>query len=112
MTSLRDKKSNRRGLYITEDDRLQVSPVQATSSTVLLCQYFCKWLKVEFLGYLEKWENYVVSVPNLSKRERQRIMLSKETISGWKMTGGIKSKETSEAKKQVTPLEKTSQFQN
>jgi hypothetical protein len=53
---------------------------------MVLCQ-FCKWLEDEFLGYLEEWENDAkVAKKDLSKEERNKTMLSEQTIEGLKIT--------------------------
>ena len=45
------------------------------------------WLKNEFLGYFDKWEDSVeTTYPNLTKTERNKMLMSRQTIDGLKMT--------------------------
>ena len=50
---------------------------------------FChcaQWLKETFLQYLTKWEEEVNTYTALTPIERERMLLSKETRDGLKMT--------------------------
>ena len=46
-----------------------------------------KWLEVTFLGYLDEWEVYANSQIGISEKERAKLMLSRETIEGLRITG-------------------------
>ena len=47
-----------------------------------------QWLKEEFLGYLDKWEAYTVKKqPTMGAEDRQKMMISAETVAGLKITG-------------------------
>ena len=49
---------------------------------------FSKFLEKDFLkNYLERWEQQVNNTPWLSKDEKKRLLLSNQTILGWKITG-------------------------
>jgi hypothetical protein len=45
-----------------------------------------KWLKEDFLGYLDKWEEYVNSLEK-SPMEKKMMMLPVETRTGLRITG-------------------------
>lgn len=69
-----------------DDDRLKVTAI--TNSILLTSNMHMQWLKDDFLGYLDKWEsNSVETQPTLEPDERQKMMLSAETIEGLKITG-------------------------
>ena len=42
---------------------------------------------VDFLGYLSAWEREVEAMPVLTKKEKQQMMLSRETREGLRITG-------------------------
>lgn len=46
-----------------------------------------QWLECEFLGYLKEWENYTEVQNDLTKEEKNKMMLSHETRQGLKITG-------------------------
>ena len=51
---------------------------------------FFQFLKKEFLeNYLGRWEQQVSETPGLTKEEKSRLLLSKQTILGWKITSNI-----------------------
>ena len=45
-----------------------------------------QWLQNEFLTYFDGWERYVNNIPNLSKKERSQMLLSKQTLTGLRFT--------------------------
>ena len=45
-----------------------------------------QWLQNEFLTYFDGWERYVNNIPNLSKKERSQMRLSKQTLTGLRFT--------------------------
>ncbi len=45
-----------------------------------------QWLEKEFLSYLDTWEKWAQSIPNLTKTERNNLLLSSETRQGLRMT--------------------------
>ena len=45
-----------------------------------------QWLEESFLPYLDEWEAGVASLKGLSKREKNRMQLSAETLLGLRMT--------------------------
>ena len=45
-----------------------------------------QWLETEFLNWLEEWEREVEALPNLSKSERSKFLLSHQTAEGLKIT--------------------------
>ena len=44
------------------------------------------WLQTFFLGWLEEWETEVNSLTGLSKHERNKLILAKQTMNGLKIT--------------------------
>ena len=46
-----------------------------------------QWLINDFMDYLRQWEAEVESRKDLTKSERNKMILPKETIDGLKMTG-------------------------
>ena len=46
-----------------------------------------QWLREDFLGYLDEWEASVAARPGFSKAERNKMLLSQETLSGLRLTG-------------------------
>ena len=38
-------------------------------------------------NYLRRWEQQVSETPGLTKEEKSRLLLSKQTLLGWKITG-------------------------
>lgn len=53
------------------------------SDTLSLSQ----WLKDGFLGYLKSWEDSVMSRNGFEKSEKQKMLLSTQTLEGLKITG-------------------------
>ena len=52
--------------------------------------FFFQFLEKDFLkNYLGRWEQQVSVAPGLTKEEKSRLLLGKETILGWKITGTI-----------------------
>uniref|UniRef100_A0A1X7UZK1 Transposable element P transposase-like GTP-binding insertion domain-containing protein n=1 Tax=Amphimedon queenslandica TaxID=400682 RepID=A0A1X7UZK1_AMPQE len=45
-----------------------------------------EWLESDFLGYLKEWENYTEVQNDLTKEEKNKVMLSRETRQGLKIT--------------------------
>ena len=45
-----------------------------------------QWLEKDFLPYLENWEKWTQSVPNLTATEQNNMLLSAETRLGLKIT--------------------------
>jgi hypothetical protein len=48
-----------------------------------------QWLKEVFLDYLDRWEASVKARPDFSKTARNKMMLSKETRLGLRLTGEL-----------------------
>ena len=48
---------------------------------------FAQWLEKDFLGYLQKWEDMVKSRPGFSPSEKEKMLLTRETRVGIKITG-------------------------
>lgn len=46
-----------------------------------------QWFENDFLSYLEDWKAYTCSKENMSVEEKNKLMLSSQTIEGLKMTG-------------------------
>ena len=46
-----------------------------------------QWLENDFLSYLDDWEAAIHSLTDLSKGEKNRMMLSAETLEGLRITG-------------------------
>ncbi len=46
-----------------------------------------KYLKNEFLPYLQKWKEGVTSRPGFKEEETNRMMLSKTTLAGIQISG-------------------------
>ena len=46
-----------------------------------------QWLKDTFLKYLEEWEREVMSLTSIDNKEKSRMLLSRETREGLKITG-------------------------
>ncbi|XP_077870235.1 uncharacterized protein LOC144363527 [Saccoglossus kowalevskii] len=45
-----------------------------------------KWLKEEFLGFLNKWERECLQTPNTTEVEKKKMCLSRETLEGYRIT--------------------------
>lgn len=50
-----------------------------------------QWLLIDFLGYINEWEREIASTPGLTKKEKQKLGLNRETVQGMKITGTIKA---------------------
>ena len=49
---------------------------------------FFQFLEKDFIeNYLRRWEQQVSETPGLTKEEKSRLLLSKQTLLGWKITG-------------------------
>ena len=46
-----------------------------------------QWLEKEFLGFLNEWEESVEGRVEIEKKERNKMLLSRETIEGLRMSG-------------------------
>lgn len=46
-----------------------------------------EWLETVFLGYLNEWETAARSRSDLNEKEREKLMLSRETREGLRITG-------------------------
>ena len=49
-----------------------------------------QWLKEDFLGYLDEWQRSVEQREGFTTAQKQMMCLSKETLTGLKMTGRFK----------------------
>ena len=56
-----------------------------------MCNYLLQWLENDFLQYLNNWEDSVNRCSDLSKGEKQKLLLSTETLEGLQITGMYKS---------------------
>ena len=54
---------------------------------VHIYMYVFQWLQYDFLGYLRSWEQSVATQMSLTQSERNRMLLSRETSDGLKLTG-------------------------
>ena len=59
--------------------------VHAHSTSFIIMQ----WLEGECLEYFSSWETYALKEP-VSKAQKSRMMLSRETMNGIFMTGIVK----------------------
>ena len=48
---------------------------------------FMQWLEDEFLPYLKEWECSVMNRPGFTPAQRKKMLLSKETLLGLRITG-------------------------
>lgn len=46
-----------------------------------------QWLKEDFIGYLDRWQESVSKREGFSKTEQNKMMLSEETRAGLRLTG-------------------------
>ena len=46
-----------------------------------------QWLEDDFLKWLDEWEQQVKSKKDLKSKERNKLILSKETLIGIRITG-------------------------
>ena len=46
-----------------------------------------QWLETVFLGYLDEWEAAVSSRTDLSAKDEEKSMLSRETLEGLRIAG-------------------------
>ena len=55
------------------------------------CHYYflidLQWLVDVFFKYLDEWEQEVVSIPGIEKKDQRRMCLSLETLEGMKISG-------------------------
>ena len=56
---------------------------------VIIIHQLFQWLQYDFLGYLRSWEMSVASRTDLTQSERNKMLLSRETIDGFKLTGVV-----------------------
>lgn len=49
-----------------------------------------QWLKDDFLGFLHDWDEEVQSHTDVDKAEKKKMIISRETIEGIKITGTYK----------------------
>ena len=57
-----------------------------TDYVIVVILIFFQWLEDHFLKYLSDWEEYVESHTELSA-DAKKMMLSRETLEGLKITG-------------------------
>ena len=50
--------------------------------------FFLQWLKKDFLRYLSEWEEYA-DKNTTSAKDNGKMMLSRETLEGIRMTGNL-----------------------
>lgn len=89
------RKPDLRPYYSAKDSRLKVCYI---SRIILFYLAILQWLLEDFLGYLDEWEENVrrrkvEKVPKEDKEgtkrnDKKRMLLSKETRDGIRMTGG------------------------
>ena len=48
--------------------------------------FFFQWLETTFLGYFREWKKEIQSLP-LEANEKQRMLISRETMDGLEITG-------------------------
>ena len=49
--------------------------------------WLIQWLEETFLGYLKEWKESVDERTGFDKKEKAKMMISRETIEGLKMAG-------------------------
>lgn len=77
--------------HSSNDKRIEVCNVHSEGNC---CIYTPQWLNNDFLGYLHEWESQVGMQRDLSKSEKSKLLLSKETRDGLKITGKICNQHT------------------
>ena len=48
-----------------------------------------QWLSTTFLNYLDEWEKEAKSMPGMTTDHKNRLLLSRETHQGLKITGEL-----------------------
>lgn len=48
-----------------------------------------QWLSTTFLNTLDEWEKEVKGMPDMTNDHKNRLLLSRETCQGLKITGNI-----------------------
>ena len=81
-----------KGPYRSASDfRIEVKQQCYSVYIIIVCYFvvfvFTKWLKNNFLGYLDRWEKSVEGRKEFNKTQRNKMMLSSETLSGLRLTG-------------------------
>ena len=72
--------------YRSEKDvRFKVSLVYTI--VLVIIKLYPQWLEDEFLGYLTEWKESVDERKGFDEKQKARMMLSRETLEGLKMTG-------------------------
>lgn len=75
------------------DERLGVSHYAIVIIRMCGCIVVCdmplllQWLESEFLEYLKEWEDSVSSRTDIEHQDKQKLMLSRETLEGLRITG-------------------------
>ena len=50
---------------------------------------FLQWLGSDFLKYLKDWEDSVSSRTDIEQQDKQKLMLSRETLEGIRITANV-----------------------
>ncbi len=77
-------KAEKKFSIVIEDERIEVS----FNCFCIFPNYFCVLAvaRKDFLPYLYGWEDWAKSIPDLTKTERNNLLLNAETRLGLKMT--------------------------
>ena len=88
--SIRSRKPDLRPYRSPDDPRLQVS-YHITIATMFKFDAYVnlQWLKEDFLGYLDEWEDSVEQRKGFTASQKAMMLLSRETIEGLRTTGRI-----------------------
>ena len=71
------------------DERLSVSAFKSFSQRFKVYEIYThlQWLENDFLGYLKEWKDDVAARDDVTKAQKPRMCLSKETLEGLHITG-------------------------
>ena len=82
---IHSRNSDKKPFYGADDERLMVSQIFVINYMTLRLQ----WLKNNLLGYLNEWSESVNNRQGFNKKQKEAMMLSKETIQGLKITSKL-----------------------
>ena len=54
---------------------------------IRVCFLFSQWLETDFLKYLLDWEDSVSRRTDIEQQDKNKLMLSRETLEGVRITG-------------------------
>lgn len=85
---IKKRKPNLKPYTETSDPRFKVNLL--VEFTIATLTYEIQWLKEDFLKYLDEWEDSVEARTDIEDAVKTKMLLSRQTLDGLRITGMVK----------------------